>query len=217
MPIYRHFYVEHLGKDGWNKPVTLVHDESMFDPELGQFAWVHPREGWLDLFFGDDALFPFHIGCPNDWGNSPLLHYLKDVHEYDFDRNDDTVAWIPFSELFVDEWENETLLVGYRVESKWVSYFGDGNSPFPHDLMNKTDFKVDMCFRERARRWSGEPICGIYGAARNRLSKLPPDAGFNVTCRETVAEYIGNHYAPLFAGIREHGRDEDLRILSVRG
>ena len=85
MPIYRHIYIEHRGDDGWDVPNSFVPEANMFDPELGQFVWVHPRAGWLDLFWGNDAILPFQLGAPREWGNSPLLNHLKNGHDYDFD------------------------------------------------------------------------------------------------------------------------------------
>ena len=119
--------------------------------------------------------------------------------------------------MLLDDWQYETVLVGYRVEARWASYFRDGNSPFPIDLLNDPNFKEDKYLRERARQWRGAPSNGIGGADRFRLSKLPPNAAFDVTCRETIAEYIGGRYAQLFASLRDYGRDEDLRILSICG
>lgn len=217
MPVYRHFYVEHRGDDGWDLPSSFAPKADMFDPELGQFAWVHPRAGWLDLFWGHNAIFPFQQGAPQEWGNSPLLNHLKHVHHYDFDQNEDNLSWLPLSEMLLDDWQYETVLVGYQVEARWAAYFRYGNAPFPIDLLNEPNFKDDRYLRERARQWRGDPINGMRGADRFRLSKLPPDAAFNVTCRETLAEYVGDKYAPLFTSLRDYGSDEDLRILSVCG
>ncbi|MEM1182407.1 MAG: hypothetical protein AAGM22_28935 [Acidobacteriota bacterium] len=217
MPIYRHLYIEHRGDDGWGIPNAFAPKANMFHPELGQFAWVHPRAGWLDLFWSEDAIFPFQPGAPEERGSSPLLNHLKNRRDYGFDRNEDSLSWLPLTEMWLDSWQDETVLVGYPVEARWVPHFGDGNSPFPIDLLSDPDFKEDRDLRERARLWRGAPINGMSGADRFRWSIRPPHAAFNVTWRETIAELIGGRYAQLFTSLRDYGRDEDLRILSVCG
>lgn len=218
MPIYHHFYVEQHGADGWGLPPGLEFHPFTFecDQRFGGFAWAHPRSGWLGLFWGPDALFAMREGPPDDRRGSPLLQRYVDW-SYDFRRNEDALCWIPYTELLVDSWETDLLLVRAPVSAGYALLFGDGRQRFPSaELLDAGASDAEL--RRLARRsLAHEPINIIFGKQRSLVAELPPDRPINVTWRETISEFIGEPHAGLFRGLRQYGRDADLRILSRRG
>lgn len=218
MPLYQHVYVERREAEGWVVPQDFSPEPWTFecDRPFGGFAWVPPRCGWLDLFFGADAVFPMRPGAPEDRRGSPLLRHLD--RYYDYGRNEDRLCWLPYAELLVDCWQTDLITVGARVPARYAVLFGDGTHAFPNDALIEAGASEreleDLC------QFAGKPVREAmdagYGRHRHRIVHMPPEAFVEVTWRATIAEFVG-HYAVLFEGLRRYGRDEDLRVLSRRG
>lgn len=217
MPIYRHFYIEHLGTAGWVLPAAFEAEPWTFecDHAFGGFAWAHSRCAWLDLFWSPNALFPMRAGPPDDRRGSPLLQHLGTF--YDFGRNEDDLCWIPYTELVIDCWEKDLVTVGAPIAAKYALLFEDGLQRFPRAELIGANAPESELDHLRERSLVREPVHMIFGRQRYRVAELPPDAAIDVTWRETIAEFIGEPHASLFRGLRRYGRDEDLRILSRRG
>ena len=217
MPIYHHFYIERRRDDGWIVPAEFKPEAWTFecDWRFGGFAWAHPSNGWLELFKGADGLFRFRSGPPDDRRGSPLLRYLDGW--YDYEGNEDHLCWIPFEELFVDFWDVDKVTVRSRVQARHALLFGDGQRPFPRAELVAAGVEEDVVERYHQGEWVDEPVDVSSGKDRSRLNGLPGDSVVEVTWRDTISEFIGEPLAGLFKGLRQYGRDEDLRVLSRRG
>ncbi len=109
MHIYRHFYVESRTSGGWVVPQGFEPEDWTFkhDRAFGGFAWAHPSLGWLDLFRGNNSLFPMRPEPPDNRGGSPLLRHLE-TH-YGFERNEAEICWIRYQELITECWDNDSI------------------------------------------------------------------------------------------------------------
>jgi hypothetical protein len=218
VPIYHHFYVERREPEGWVVPGDFAPDPGMAfecDRRFGAFAFVHPRRGWPDLFFGAHRIFPMRPGPPDDRRGSPLFQHL-DLF-YDYDRDEDQLGWIPYPELLIDCWDTESVTVAGSVPARRAPLFEDGTRPFPRAALRSagaTDRELERLADARPVR---EPLDVAFGRERHRIAELPPDELVQVTWRATVAELIGEPYVALFKGLRRYGPDEELRILHKRG
>jgi hypothetical protein len=217
MPIYHHFYVERRVPEGWIVPADFKPEAWTFkcDHPFGEFAWAHPRAGWLDLFFGVDPLFPMRPGPPDDRRSSPLLQHLDQF--YDYRLNEDWLCWIPYSELVVGCWDTDLVTVGTKVPARYALLFGDGRQSFPRSSLLGAGASDKEVERLRDGHLVTEPVDVTYGRQRFRITELPPDEPVEVTWRATIAEFIGERCVSLFKGLRQYGPDDDLRLLSRRG
>jgi hypothetical protein len=217
MPIYHHFYVECLDSSGWGVPRNFVAEDWTFKGgrPFGEFAWAHPRSGWLALFWGRDALFPMRPGPPDNRHGSPLLRHLDEF--YDYRCNEDGLCWLPYAELFIDTWDMDTVLVATEVPARLALLFGNGTGQFPGAELLASGVTPSESDRLRSGQLSCAPVDVTFGAARFRVAILPEDREVKVTWRETIAEFVGEPHARLFKGLRQYGWDDDLRIISKRG
>jgi hypothetical protein len=218
VPIYHHFYVERRQPEGWGVPRDFAPEPSLpfeCDHRFGAFAFVHPRRGWTDLFFGADRIFPMRPGPPDDRRGSPLLQYL-DLF-YDYQRDEDQLGWILYPELLIDWWETESVTVAGSVPACHAPLFGDGTQAFPRAALVSAGASERELERLDDARPVREPLDVAFGRERHRIAELPPDQLVQVTWRATVAELMGEAYAALFKGLRRYGPDEELRILHRRG
>jgi hypothetical protein len=217
MPIYHHFYVECGSTAGWVVPPGFEPEPGGFTchRHFGEFAWAHPGRGWLDLFWGVGALFPLRQGPPDDRRGSALLGYLDRF--YDYGRNEDQLCWLPYEELFVDSWDAETVIVRGSVPARCALLFGDGSRPFPlSELLAAGTTEMELA-KMRDGRLAREPLDVTFGVHRFQVSELPPGGTVEVTWQETIGGFMGEAHAGAFRRPRRHGRDGDLRILSMRG
>jgi hypothetical protein len=216
LPYYYHFYVESRSTGGWGVPAGFQPEWNVFENRrlFGEFVWAHPRCGWLSLFFSIDPLFTMRPGQPDDRGGSALLKYLDSY--YDYERNEDSLCWLPYEELFVDCWDTDTVLVTRETLVRYANLFGDGQQPFPCAELLAAG--MDEAALDRLRNgWRvSEPVDVTFGPHRYWLSELPPEFPFAVTWRETISEFIRFH-ADAFKHLQRYGRDCDLRILALRG
>jgi hypothetical protein len=217
LPIYHHFYVECRGPDGWGVPPDFEPEPWTFvcNRSYGEFAWAHPRYGWLRLFFGVDPLFPMRTGPPDDRRGSPLLWDLDQF--YDYDRDEDRLCWLPYPELVIDCWDTELVTVGAEVPARYALLFGDGQQRFPGAAIREAGASEEELDDLRDGWPAREPVDVAFGRQRSRVARLPPERPIAVTWRATIAEFIGELHAGVFKGLRRYGPDEDLRILSKRG
>ncbi|MEM7034291.1 MAG: hypothetical protein AAF629_32410 [Chloroflexota bacterium] len=220
MPIYNHFYIEHYAANSWHVPNKYQPTPQAFkrDRPFGGFASAHPSYGWLTLFFGQAALFPMLPGSPADWGESPLLNYLKEK-AYDFEVNEDQLWWLPFEELCLDSWSSEKILVGGYVEAHYALCFKDGQQPFPQASLSEMNVVEEQQWK--IRNWGSFLIDQsenwLEGSNRYQLSQMYPTSKTLVTWQETIADFVGLPYFNLFTQCQGYGREEELRILSMRG
>jgi hypothetical protein len=154
-------------------------------------------------------------GAPEERQGSALLQYLDQL--YDYGRNEDNLCWLPYPELFIDSWNTDYLTIEGMTPVRYALLFGNGQQQFPSTALlavGLTEREVD---RLREGRWTDEPVDITLGRERYRLAEMPPDREVKVTWRATIGEFVGEPHASLFTGLRQYGRDEDLRILSKRG
>lgn len=218
MPIYHHFYIEHRTTDGWVVPQDFAPEPWTFkcDRPFGGFAWAHPRRGWLDLFWGMEALFPVRSGPPEDRRGSALLQHLD--HFYDYALNEDQLCWLPYPELAIDNWDTDLVTVGAEVPARQALLFGDGRQEFPSVALLEAGVSGEELERlQHNGRLVHEPVDTTFGRERFHIAELPPNYSVMVTWHATITEFVGEPHAGLFKGLRRYGPDEDLRILSRRG
>jgi len=216
VPIYHHFHFECRGRDGWFVPEDFVAHPDGFDGEpfrsFGQFAFAHPTAGWLDLFYGNDAIFPLQPGAPDDRRGSPLLKYLD---QYGDELPDDIrLCWLPYANLMIDCWDEEQLVVGAKVPVPFAILFGDGRQMFPEESLLRAGFDFKSWDRDRVGLRS-VPIDRTVGRNRFEISDHPTTHEVGVTWTTSIASYVG--WSAEFKRLREFARDEDLRILVTRG
>jgi hypothetical protein len=154
-------------------------------------------------------------GPPDDRRGSALLKYLDPF--YDYGLNEYQLCWLPYQELFVDCWDTDLVTVGTRVPARHAHLFGNGQQRFPAAELIEAGVTEAELDDLRDGGLAREPVDTTFGQERFRIAQLPPDREVRVTWRETIAEFIGEPHASLFKGLRQYGRDEDLRILSSRG
>jgi hypothetical protein len=217
MPIYHHFYIECRTNDGWVVPPGFRAESWTFecDERFGGFAWAGPGAGWLELFGRVNSQFPMHAGPPDDRRGSPLLQYLDQF--YDYEANDSALCWMPYSELFIDCWNTDSVTVGREIPAEFALAFGNGENPFPEEKLLDLGLTETELENFRYRRRMEPPIDVTTGRRRYEIAERPPDHLVAVTWRETIAQFVGEPHAHLFQGMRQFGRDDDLRILSRRG
>jgi hypothetical protein len=169
----------------------------------------------LDLFFGVTPLFPMRPGRPEEQQGSALLQYLDQF--YDYGRNEDNLCWLPYPELFIDSWNTDYLTIAGMAPVRSALLFGNGSQRFPKAELLAAGVTEAEFDRLAQGRWTDEPTDLTVGRERFRLAQLPPDREVQVTWRATIGEFVGEPHASIFQGLRQYGRDEDLRILSRRG
>ncbi len=217
MGTYLHFYVEARTAAGWGVPAGFRAEPWSLGchEHLGQFAWLHPRDGAAGLFRGPRALFPLRRGRPADRAGSAFFLHL-DAY-YDYDRDEEQLSWLPYEELFVDCWDRDTVLVAGPVPARHALLFGDGRGPFPAAELAAAGVAADAVEGLRAGRLAEGPVDTAFGAFRFQLSRLPPEQPVDVTWAETIGAFLGEPCASAFKGLRRYGPDEDLRILATLG
>jgi len=213
---YYHFFIERLGSDGWCVPPGFQAESWTFTNHhpFGEFAWAHPRQKWLNLFWGEGALFPMRPGPPEDQRGSPLLQYLG--RYYDVRRDELGLSWIPYPDLFIDCWDADCVTLVAWCPARYALLFGDGQQSFPTAALLEEGMPETSLDRLRNGWLAREPVDNTFGWARFRASEVPPDREVEVTWRVTISEFVGELHAGLFKGLRQYGVDEDLRILSRR-
>jgi hypothetical protein len=216
LPIYRHFYVERRKAAGWVVPPDFAPEPWTFDCDhsFGGFAWAHPRNGWTELFWGAEALFPMRPGPPEDRRGSALLQYLDQF--YDYGRDDGQLCWLPYSDLMINSWETEWVTVGAWVPARYALLFENGRQGFPWAALRGAGASEMELERLRNGSLAPEPLDVAFGRQRFQIAKLAPERPVDVTWRATISEFIGEPHASVFKGLRRYGPDEDLRILSRR-
>jgi hypothetical protein len=218
LPIYRHFFIEKLGADGWGVPPGFEAEPWTFEDDrvIGGFAWAHPGRPWLQLFWGEEALFPMRPGAPEVQRGSALLRKL--ARECDNCLHHDVaLCWIPYTDLCIDSWDTESLILRTQIPARHALLFENGQRRFPRDEL----LEAGLTARELDRLENGflaeEAVDHTVGLQRFRLSETPAHYLVTVTWSATIAEFIGEPHARLFTELRRYGPDEELRILSKRG
>ena len=148
-----YFHVEVLTDQGWAEPPQFSLRELPTWP--GEFTWMPRSARADDLFFGPDALFPFKTSLAV---NSPLLAKVQRTHPLGDSSwiEDRRPAWIPFGDLMVDTWNDETtVLVTSRLPRTVAPLFGDGLGALPADALAKIG-------------WTAPEVDALSAAARTR-------------------------------------------------
>jgi len=217
LPNYYHLYVESRSAEGWGVPPDFEPEPWSFDchRHLGQFAWVHPRYHWTDLFWGSDASFPMRRELPEERCGSAFFRYLDSYYDYTCDE--DKICWLPYEDLLIDCWEEDTVTVKAKVPSQFALIFGNGRRSFPHSDLISAGVAASKLDDLRNGRVTRDPIDVTFGERRFQITELPPDREVEVSWVETIRNYIGESHTNAFRRLRHYGRDEDLRILSMRG
>jgi len=199
------FAVEHKQAGRWDIPDELVdfHEPGVF--------WVFSSH-WSGrkFFFGSSAWFPLRRGPPPAWKDSRLYQWFL---PYDFESNDWEISWVPYANLFVDDWETEQVCVGAPAKARYASWFADGSQPFPHRRIHEEGIApehvllYDWDFCE-------SPVDRTCGRDRWTLEQTPPDDYVGVTWIATIAELLGADTTTTFKQLRRFGDDADLRVIS---
>ncbi len=212
MADYYHFYIEQRGPDGWSLPADYKGESWLHHAYVGEFAWAHPRERWLALFFWERALFPMKAGPPDDWRGSPFLENLS-LH-YDV-RNDDLgLYWISYPELFIDCWDTDFVTLISSVPASFALIFGDGNQRFPESELLEAGLPQERIDKIRRGWLATEHVDNLFGRDRFIVAQMPSDRQVDVTWRATISEFVGEPYANAFKSLRRYGPDDSLRILA---
>ena len=213
---YCHFYIERRGPDGWGLPPGFQPEPWTFESErpFGEFAWAHPRNKWLTLFWGAGALFPMRPGPPDDQRGSVVLQDLGRFFNVSCDESG--LSWLPYPDLLIDCWDADSVTLVACVPARYALLFGDGRQAFPAAALLEEGLSEQQLERLRDGWLAREPVDTTFGRARFRVAELPPDREVEVTWRATIAEFVGEPHAGLFNGLRQFGPDESLRILSMR-
>jgi hypothetical protein len=213
---YYHFYIECRGADGWCVPLGFQPEPWTYDSQhpFGEFAWAHPRQKWLALFWGEGALFPMRSGPPDDRRGSPLLRDLG--QHYDVSRDDLGLSWIPYPDLLIDHWDTDTVTLVAYAPARYALLFGDGRQSFPAAALIEAGLPGERLDRLRDGWLAREPVDNTFGRARFWVAALPPDRMVEVTWRVSITEFVGEPHAERFKRLRRLGPDDSLRILSRR-
>ena len=211
MGLYYHFYVECRTPDGWAVPQDFEPEPWGFKScgHLGEFTFA--RRGWVDLFWGPEALFPMRQGPPEDRRGSPLFQYLDTF--FDYEREGESLFWLPYEELLVDCWDTEKVLVRAKAPARYALLFGDGRGPFPRAELLAAGMKEEELPGWRDTGLTREAADMTFGPDRFRVSGLPPEREVEVTWQETVSGFMGERDAGAFRRLRRYGPDADLRLL----
>ncbi len=220
MPIYRHFYIEKLSADGWCVPPGFESEPWQIfkhDNVFGGFAWAHPNRPWLQLFWGDEALFPMRPGAPEQQRGSALLKQL--AREYDNCLCDELgLCWIPYTDLCIDTWDTESLILRAQIPARHALLFENGRRRFPREQLVATGLTAQETDQLEWKAFlAEETVDHTIGQQRHRLSETPGHYDVTVTWNATIAEFIGERHSRVFRELRRYGVDEELRILSKRG
>ncbi|TKC92092.1 hypothetical protein [Polyangium fumosum] len=212
MSLDYYFHVETRRSGDWTVPEGFPCSRYRSEP-LGEFTWMRGRSRRARLFFGPSAIFPFRPGPPEGRARSALFRSLGP--KYDFEENEWRICWIPYGDLMVDLWDEMLLVLQCDVGSRDAALFGDGQKPFPEDALRARghdDFELDDL-------QEGEivhaPIDRTHGKLRFEIDVLAPDVRVPVTFVASVRTYLGEGGAEAFRGLRAHGRDDDMRVVSM--
>ncbi|MDY3554485.1 hypothetical protein R5W24_003609 [Gemmata sp. JC717] len=211
-----HFYIERREADGWVLPLDFQPEPWTYESQrpFGEFAWAHPRQKWLALFWGEGALFPMRLGPPDDRRGSPLLRDLS--RYYDVSHDDLGLSWIPYTDLLIDCWDTDAVTLVACAPARYALLFGDGRQSFPSTALIEAGLTGERLDRLRDGWLAREPVDNTFGRDRFRVAELPPDRMVEVTWRVSITEFVGEPHAERFKGLRRFGPDDSLRILSRR-
>ena len=119
--------------------------------------------------------------------------------------------------MLIDAWDTDMVAVRTLVPAQHALLFGDGCQGFPDAELRGIRVTDDELDRWRNGRLANGPVDVAIGRERFRIASLPPDREVTVTWREDIATFVGEPHLTLFKGLRRYARDEELRILSMRG
>jgi hypothetical protein len=182
---------------------------SAYAAALGEFTCV--PEGWsfLDLYWGARPYFSVRKGLPEKCG-AALSEHLGRTNEF-------MVCWIPFEELFIDDWDSTTVLVRGKAPACYAPLFGNGTCPFPERELLAVGVAEQDLAELHAGHLAEEPVDTSFGRYRHEISQLPPERLTKVTWRDSLPAFMRPGVAGAFRRLRTYGPDPDLRIVSEWG
>lgn len=131
----RHFYVEQRRANRWVLPEKFRSLRSGDFPL--EFAWDESGGCSFQVFFGDDALFPFLEGQPS--GASELCDEVTKWSGMGADWvTQMQPRWLPFTDLGIDLWSEPSVLVSGRVPARLAPQFEYGDELLPGALAGAT-------------------------------------------------------------------------------
>lgn len=199
----RYFYVEQRLADRWVLP------KKFRAPRRGdfplEFAWDAPGGGSYDVFFGDDALFPFLAGQP------PGVSDLCDELSTWSGTGADWVAqmqprWLPFSDLGVDLWSEPTVLVSGRVSARLAPQFESGDRLIPGARAGASSTTIQGPIRLAT--------CPINSASHDAISMDRRDHLVSVTWLTSVDDLLSG-IADDFRALLNIADASDLRVIAL--
>ncbi|MDI1433689.1 hypothetical protein [Polyangium sorediatum] len=214
MSLDYYFHVETRRSGDWTVPEGFPCSPYRSEP-LGEFTWLRGRSPRARLFWGPSAIFPFQPGPPESRARSALFRSLGP--DYDFEENERRICWIPYGDLMVDLWDDMQLVLQCNVGSRDAALFGDGRMPFPEDALRARghgDFEIDGL---QEGEIVNAPIDRTQGKRRFEIEVLAPEVRVPVTFVASVRAYLGESRATAFRDLRAHGREDELRVVSMVG
>jgi hypothetical protein len=206
------FYAETKRSGVWTAPPGFEHEEHLHQ-RLGAFTWIPGRSPLTALFFGPAALFPFRRELPPDRESSALFRHLDSFYDYRTDER--RLSWIAYPDLLIDLWDEKQLLLGAKVPACDGDAFGNGRQPFPENELFARGWDESRVASLRAGSVKRVPVDRTFGKGRHELEAVPPDFMLDVTWLDSVSGQLGQWRAEAFRGLRRHGSDQELRVISM--
>jgi hypothetical protein len=175
-----------------------------FDP----FLW-HKTKHWESrtlhgLFLAPDALIPFHKGPPPDPRPSKLCDSLM--------RLAGRFEWVPFEDIFLDDWDAEEILISKWVPIPQAGVFGDGRAPFPDEALQALGLRPNEIREIRCGSVVQRSVSHLWGEGLKDLRKPVTAELVEVTWMDSIAGYLGEKSVSAFRSLRDHGRPSRIIV-----
>lgn len=200
--------------EGWTIPAELPPKDNKYGCDIGgEFGWmkgrsVHCRD---ELFFGAGALIPFACGRPP--GSSEFCR-LWDAYQPGWD-SDMEVYWIAYERLYVELWDDPSVLVKSGIRSRFLSHFGDGAQTLPEaELLAAGATGEDVNELWLDASLASDVVDHLNDWQRSnpgRLEISQPDANVTVTWRASINWLLPS--SADFQQLRHFGNAADLRVI----
>lgn len=166
------------------------------------FLWLKTKQcEWIPLhalFFQPSALIPFRNGLPPDQPPSRLRNALAEIGG--------EVRWLPVQDLFLNDWETETLLLSRWVPAPLAPLFGDGQAPFPQETLSQRGMTPREIQVIRCGVPAETPVSRLWGQGLAETRQSAADALLEVTWMDSLEGYLGDTTVTAFQPLRDGRR-----------